>query len=58
MSTVEAKRQTGATGAGYVVAAVLNGILLWLIHVWRAGTPSVPDFRLPDSCGWSTSRWS
>ena len=42
MSTVEAKRQTQASRrAGYVVAAVLNGVLLWLIHVWP-GWDAVP----------------
>jgi hypothetical protein len=50
MSTVEAKRQTQAgRRAGYVVAAVLNGVLLWLIHVWP-GWDAVPfltaDFEI------------
>ena len=42
MSTVEASRPTRASRrAGYVVAAVLNGVLLWLIHVWP-GWDAVP----------------
>ena len=50
MSTVEAKRQTLAgRRAGYVVAAVINGVLLWLIHVWP-GWDAVPfltaDFEI------------
>ena len=50
MSTVEAKRQTVAgRRAGYVVAAVINGVLLGLIHVWP-GWDAVPfltaDFEI------------
>jgi hypothetical protein len=50
MSTVEAKRQTLAgRRAGYVVAAVINGVLLWFIHVWP-GWDAVPfltaDFEI------------
>jgi hypothetical protein len=47
MTTVETRRQ-GAR-AGYVAAAAVNGILLWLIHVWP-GWDAVPfltaDFEL------------
>ena len=43
MSTVEAKRPTPAgRRAGYVVAAVHQRILLWLIHVWP-GWDAVPS---------------
>lgn len=47
MTTVVTKRQ--GTRAGYVAAAVVNGILLWLIHVWP-GWDAVPflteDFEI------------
>ena len=47
MTTVETRRQ--GTRAGYIAAAAVNGILLWLIHVWP-GWESVPfltaDFEL------------
>ena len=42
MSTVEAKGQTRAgRRAGYVIAAAINVVLLWLIHVWP-GWDAVP----------------
>jgi hypothetical protein len=33
-TTVASRPSTGSRRAGYVVAAVINGVLLWLIHVW------------------------
>ena len=35
MTTTEAKRpSTASRRAGYVIAVVINAVLLWLIHVW------------------------
>jgi hypothetical protein len=42
MTTTVAKRPSRASRrAGYVVAAAINGVLLWLIHVWP-GWDAVP----------------
>jgi peptidoglycan biosynthesis protein MviN/MurJ (putative lipid II flippase) len=40
-TTVASRPSTGSRRAGYVIAAVINGVLLWLIHVWP-GWDAVP----------------
>jgi peptidoglycan biosynthesis protein MviN/MurJ (putative lipid II flippase) len=42
MTTTETTRpSTASRRAGYVIAAAINGVLLWLIHVWP-GWDAVP----------------
>jgi hypothetical protein len=42
MTTTETKRpSTASRRVGYVIAAVINAVLLWLIHVWP-GWDAVP----------------
>ncbi|HEV7186360.1 MAG TPA: hypothetical protein VGN28_00555 [Blastococcus sp.] len=40
-TTVTRRPSAASRRAGYVVAAVINGVLLWLIHVWP-GWDAVP----------------
>ena len=42
MTTTETQRpSTASRRAGYVIAAAINGVLLWLIHVWP-GWDAIP----------------
>ena len=40
-TTVASRPSTGSRRAGYVIAAAINGVLLWLIHVWP-GWDAIP----------------
>ena len=40
-TTVDRRPSTASRRAGYVVAAVINAVMLWLIHVWP-GWDAVP----------------